>query len=193
MARIREFDKKEVIDRAMLIFWKQGYEATSIRDLKDAMGISSSSMYEVFGDKRGIFLLALARFCEFEREQISVIATEEPTPQRFIERLLTSVEYRELPEYRTQGSLAFNTMLEVGPEDVEITDLLINHYFSVVAIVSGVLAEGQSAGMITTQEPPDHLAYTILSTLQGMANIKGIKPDFAYIEDITRIVLKLLV
>ena len=44
MARIREFNKDEVIDRAMMLFWAQGYEVTSIRDLKETMGISSSSM-----------------------------------------------------------------------------------------------------------------------------------------------------
>src|SRR5690554_1038604 len=100
MARPREFDKDEVIERAMLLFWEQGYEATSIRDLKKAMGISSSSMYEVFGDKRGIFLLALARFCELERGRIAQMAADAPTPQHFIEQLFATIEVITQPTPR---------------------------------------------------------------------------------------------
>jgi TetR/AcrR family transcriptional repressor of nem operon len=63
MARQREFNKEEVLEQAMMVFWVQGYEATSVRDLQAATGISSSSMYEAFGDKRRLFLATLARYC----------------------------------------------------------------------------------------------------------------------------------
>ena len=98
----------------MLLFWRQGYEATSIRDLIGAMGISSSSMYEVFGDKRGIFLAALARYCEIERESIAQMAAGAPTPYQFIENLFASVETVVHTDSGTHnGSLVFNTMVEL--------------------------------------------------------------------------------
>lgn len=195
MARIREFNKDEVIDRAMMLFWAQGYEATSIRDLKETMGISSSSMYEVFGDKRGVFLAALARFCEIERGQVAAMAAEANTSRQFIARLFTSVEEVIQPEYETQGSLAFKTMVEFGTQDAQITELLLEHYFSIAEIISGVLAQGQSSGavssIVSTQQSL-HLAHTILAALQGMATLKAVKPDYAYVEGITQIILRLL-
>ena len=59
MARPRGFDEDKVIKKAMTIFWKQGYEATSIRDLEEATGLSRISIYNTFGDKEGLFLRAL--------------------------------------------------------------------------------------------------------------------------------------
>lgn len=194
MARIREFNKDEVIDRAMMLFWAQGYEVTSIRDLKETMGISSSSMYEVFGDKRGVFLAALARFCEIERGQVAAMAAEADTPRQFIAQLFTSVEDVVQPEYGTQGSLAFKTMVEFGTQDADITELLLEHYFSIAEIISGVLAQGHTSGMVSgvsSQQPID-LAHTILAALQGMATLKVVKPDYAYVEGITQNILRLL-
>src|SRR5688500_18902266 len=66
MARHKEFDKAEVLEKAMLLFWRQGYEATSVRDLIEATGISSSSLYESFGDKRALYLAALRLYCQGE-------------------------------------------------------------------------------------------------------------------------------
>ncbi len=192
MARQREFDKDAVIERAMLLFWQQGYEATSIRDLKEAMGISSSSMYEAFGDKRGIYLLALARFCAQERARIVQMAADAPTPQQFVERLFASVEELAQAYAHAQGSMAFNAMVEFGTLDADVTSLLLEHYFGIAAIIAGVLAQGQAAGGIASREAPQHLAFTILSALQGVATVKGVKPDFAHVRAITQVILRLL-
>ncbi|MEM7335089.1 MAG: helix-turn-helix domain-containing protein [Chloroflexota bacterium] len=59
MARPRGFDEGKVIRRALTIFWKKGYEATSIRDLEEATELSRISIYNTFGDKEGLFLQAL--------------------------------------------------------------------------------------------------------------------------------------
>lgn len=192
MARQREFDPKAVIDRAIPVFARLGYEATSIRDLKEAMGISSSSMYEVFGDKRGVFLAALSSACEQERAQIAQMAFDAAVPERFIERLFASLEVvAENPPLR-QGSLALNAMAEFGTRDPDVTHLLLEHYLGITGIITEVLGEAQEIGTITTRTEPLHLAYTILSTLQGVAAVKGVKPDFAYVQAVTQTILKLL-
>ena len=55
MARPREFDEGEALDAAMDCFWRDGYEATSVRDLAARMGITGASLYNAFGDKRSLF------------------------------------------------------------------------------------------------------------------------------------------
>ena len=59
MARPRGFDEDKVIKKAMIIFWEQGYDTTSISDLEKATGLSRISIYNTFGDKEGLFLRAL--------------------------------------------------------------------------------------------------------------------------------------
>ncbi len=62
MARPREFNEEKALDRAMRVFWTQGYEGTSLHDLLGAMGISKSSFYETFGSKRDLFMRSLEHF-----------------------------------------------------------------------------------------------------------------------------------
>ena len=59
MARTKEFDRGEVLERAMRLFWSQGYAATTTDDLLVAMGISRQSLYDTFGDKQALYFEAL--------------------------------------------------------------------------------------------------------------------------------------
>ncbi len=65
MARPREFDEAEALDRAMVVFWKKGYQNTSLDDLLEAMGIQRGSFYNTFGSKKETYLRALDRYIEF--------------------------------------------------------------------------------------------------------------------------------
>lgn len=56
------FDKEKAVERAMLLFWEHGYEATSLNDLTTALGVTPSSIYTVFGDKKGLFLKTVKRY-----------------------------------------------------------------------------------------------------------------------------------
>src|SRR5277367_2937471 len=72
--RPREFDMNEALDRAIQVFCEQGYNATSIGDLIDAMGLASGSIYKAFRDKRAVFLAALDRHIILRKEQIAAAA-----------------------------------------------------------------------------------------------------------------------
>jgi TetR/AcrR family transcriptional repressor of nem operon len=62
MPRVREFDTDEVVQKAMELFWHQGYEATSIQDLAEATGLGRGSLYAAFGSKHGLYEHALQRY-----------------------------------------------------------------------------------------------------------------------------------
>jgi TetR/AcrR family transcriptional repressor of nem operon len=192
MARPRAFDPQAVIDQAMLVFWQKGYEATSIRDLKGQMGISSSSMYELFGDKRGVYLAALARSCELERAQMASMAHSAPTPQAFIQNLFEASDQAMQAGSSRAGSMALHAMVEFGLRDPDITQLLLAHYFAIAEVIARVIDQGQRAALVASAEDPHLLAYTLLTTLYGVVTLKGIKPDFADSGAIARVILTLL-
>lgn len=58
----KSFDRKQAIEQAMLLFWRRGYEGTSMAELVEATGASRYGLYDEFGDKRGLFLAALDRY-----------------------------------------------------------------------------------------------------------------------------------
>src|SRR6266446_6269359 len=62
MARLKAFDEDRAIDSAVDCFWARGYEATSVRDLAEAMGIGGASLYNAYGDKRELFIRSLERY-----------------------------------------------------------------------------------------------------------------------------------
>ena len=68
MARPRAFDESQVLDQAAELFWERGYEATSVADLEEHLGLGRQSLYNVFGDKEQLFLRALERYAENAHE-----------------------------------------------------------------------------------------------------------------------------
>jgi AcrR family transcriptional regulator len=80
------FDRDAALEAAMLLFWKRGYEGTSMADLTQAMGLNPSSIYAAFGDKHALFSLAVKRYID-SRAQYAMKALGEPTLKRVIRAL----------------------------------------------------------------------------------------------------------
>src|SRR5690348_5749857 len=73
MGRTKEFDRDQVLRKAMTVFWKKGYEATSIPDLLEAMGLSRSSLYETFQDKQSLYYEAIQHYKKLSQRKRDVL------------------------------------------------------------------------------------------------------------------------
>lgn len=89
--RPREFALADALDRALPIFWRDGYEGASIAELAEAMGISKPSLYAAFGDKEGLYLQALARYGEQREAQRAHVLDAQPDARLAVESFLHSV------------------------------------------------------------------------------------------------------
>ncbi len=85
--RVRQFDFDEALNRAMEVFWKQGYEGTSIDDLTEAMGINRPSLYAAFGNKEQLFHKALEKY-QTGPVAFTIVALKQPTARKAVEALL---------------------------------------------------------------------------------------------------------
>ena len=85
--RPREFDIDDALDKAIEVFWRQGYEGTTLDDLTDAMQISRPSLYAAFGNKEATFKQAVARYADVDMAYVSD-ALAEPTARQVAERYL---------------------------------------------------------------------------------------------------------
>src|SRR5208282_2053489 len=92
MARPREFDEVAALEAATECFWQRGYEATSVRDLADKMGISAPSLYNAYGDKHALFVRALEHYLDTStRARIKRLEDTLPPKQairQFIEEII---------------------------------------------------------------------------------------------------------
>src|SRR2546428_12924146 len=76
--RPREFDRDAALEQAIDVFWRHGYEATSVSDLTAAMGINPPSLYAAFGDKEKLFLEAVERYQQPRRPSVTKGFDEAP-------------------------------------------------------------------------------------------------------------------
>ncbi len=83
------FDRDQALHAAMLLFWRHGYEATSLADLTAAMGVTPPSIYAAFGDKKGLFLAAVDRYLSGPVTSASIIA-DAPTARDAARGLLAA-------------------------------------------------------------------------------------------------------
>ncbi|HWD82185.1 MAG TPA: TetR/AcrR family transcriptional regulator [Kribbella sp.] len=167
MARPRTFDEERAVDAAMRVFWTTGYEATSTQDLCAATGLGRSSIYNTFNSKRDLFDRALRRYAErFTAAQLEVIQDAGlPIRERIRRILWTAVE----PEPDDPaGCFVINTIVELGPKDPEIVELLDrDHELKLVALTTAIKA-AQAAGEVGAEQDAATLAQYVFTVLGGL-------------------------
>src|ERR1700712_3712989 len=87
--RPRTFELEDALDYAITVFWRQGYEGTSLEDLTEAMGISRPSLYAAFGNKEETFKRAVERYATVDMAYVDE-AIAEPTARLVAEHYLRS-------------------------------------------------------------------------------------------------------
>src|SRR5687768_6065739 len=118
MARSKEFEESAVLNKAMHLFWQQGYEKTSMRDLVEHMGIHRRSLYDTFGDKRTLFLKAIERYEEMIQAALSEGIQEATTARQAIQFIFDFMVEGNVDA--PAGCLAVNTAVELASGDSEL-------------------------------------------------------------------------
>ena len=192
MARTKAFDETAVIDRALAMFWEQGYEATSVRDLLNHTGISSSSLYASFGDKHDLFCAALDRYRAIEREQFAAILTASQAIRPTLNDLYAALIDTLLLDDGSRGSFTLNAAIELGGRDSPVLDRLRQHFTDISAILEGRLSAAQASGEINATQPAADLAHYSLFGLYTLATMARIYPDRALLESMAKMHLAIL-
>jgi TetR/AcrR family transcriptional repressor of nem operon len=177
MARHKEFDKAAVLQKAMLLFWRQGYESTSVRDLIQATGISSSSLYESFGDKRAIYIAALHLYCQAEQAGFIALIQQHENLKIVLAHAFETA--REQIHGSSQGLFSMNSIIEFGNRDPEITEILWAHYTVIWTCFKEAITQAQSKGQIRNPQSAGDIANALITALYGYASILRVKPDFS--------------
>lgn len=121
MSRPVEFDTEKALDKALLLFWRKGYQATSLSDLLEAMDISRSSFYAAYGDKRSLFLLCLDRFLN-RTERFLQKARQKMAPLDALQFFFEDHLERPARGKTNLGCMMVNTVLEMSNVDQDLSD-----------------------------------------------------------------------
>lgn len=140
--RTKSFDREAVLKQAVYIFWRQGYDGTSMSTLVKEMGINRQSMYDTFGDKHQLFLLALQTYYEMTKTEIKTKLTSATDLEDAL-RTIFNV-YAHHADTAPAGCLIVNSATELGAVDSEVGQLIGQYFESEKMGLTEVLRQFQS-------------------------------------------------
>ncbi|MCR9244633.1 MAG: TetR/AcrR family transcriptional regulator [bacterium] len=171
MARPREFDEADVLDRAMLQFWRHGFEGTSIHDLVDATGVGRQSLYNTFGDKHAIFLKALDRYESKTAALLTPLLADDAGLQQVRDYVAGAMKLQK--SSRCNGCLVVRSALELGTGDPQIRTAIARTGKLVRAGLTNALDNAIRTGEIKNSSSGADLASYVFTTLNGLAGLLG--------------------
>ncbi len=184
MGRPRTFDKETVLDRALDVFWAQGYAATSVQDLVDAMDINRASLYNTFGGKHALYMAALRRY--EEQWTTELLDTLEGADDALggLRALLESVADDAADCPKRGSCLLTNAATELGHRDADTAERVTANFRRVEDALQETIERGQAAGDIPAEADARALARCLLNGLQGLRVLARTRPDRDALQDI---------
>ena len=188
MARSKEFDPERALLKAMNLFWRVGYENASVEALMREMGIARQSLYDTFGEKRGLYLKALAFYRDRTNGAMQRMLESTPSAKAGFAKLLYGLA-AETRDQHERGCLLLSANLQRDPKDAIVNDLLRDNQARVEAIFGAALRRAQKAGELSAREDPAALARFFVVTIQGMRAIARLRSDRKALEQVASVAL----
>ncbi|MFM9447958.1 TetR/AcrR family transcriptional regulator [Streptomyces acidiscabies] len=178
MARTKEFDPDAALQSALDLFWRRGYEATSMADLVEHLGIARASIYATFGSKHDLYLKALDRYSDlnlsFLVRELSVPGPALPGVRALVRRF--AAEATGDPG-RRRGCFVVNTAAELAPHDPAAARRVEAGWEQLETLLHSALVRAQAQGELVRDRDPRALARMLLVLLQGLRIIGKASAD----------------
>lgn len=168
MARLKEFDEQDALRAAMKLFWSKGYEGTTLTELLHATGLSKSSLYATFGNKRALFLKALSLYQQERMRALTNYLSAEETAFAALRCFFDMVLHHAGLEERPFGCMSCNEAVELGPHDAEVQALVERDFLAMEDAFATAIDRGKKDKSITTQQETRSLARFLVITHQGV-------------------------
>ncbi len=191
MGRPLEFNKQDALEKAMQVFWKQGYEATSMQDLEQAMQLRRASIYGAFGNKRDLFLQVLDLYYQ-NIEEMKQGFVSAPTPLQGVLQYLKYVIDESVSDMQGYCCLTINTLVEMSSRDRELVEKANELFLAMIAVFHEALVKAQQQGEIDAQHDPQQLAQFIMTVVSGMRVMAQSHPGRRVLEGVYQTVERVL-
>jgi TetR/AcrR family transcriptional repressor of nem operon len=166
MTRSKEFDEREVLLKAMHLFWEKGYEKTSLQDLVTHMGIHRRSLYDTFGDKHSLFVKTME---EYQKQINAIIKGEVGRGRSAKQTIRFKFDYLiEGNDDRPVGCLFVNSATELALRDPEVCEMTTAGFKNEEEILVDLIQKGQQSGEIPLDKDAKILAASLQTTLIGL-------------------------
>ncbi len=164
------FDRDAALHQAMLLFWRHGYEATSVNDLTKAMGITPPSLYTAFGDKKQLFLETVRLYTSGPITSESVIG-EATTARQAAVGLLQASAIGFTGDSTPAGCLLASSAISCSAAAADVQKALRDIRFEVEKRLRNKIVEDRSIRKLKPKVDAEALAGHIMAVIQGMSTL----------------------
>lgn len=165
----KSFDTDNALEQARDVFWRRGYDGTSISELECALGVGRKSLYDTFGSKRELYLRALQQYADSVIEKICRgLGDPRLGPMQKLERVLDRLQ-RHHASADSLGCFLGVAMAQVDSKDPELTTLLRGYLTHLERAFERTIREAQSEGTIDADAQAKDVARNLVALTQGMA------------------------
>jgi len=192
MARQKEFDRDETLQKAMEVFWSRGYEAASIGDLIKHMGINRQSLYDTFGDKHTLYLLALDRYREVESRRTFELLEQPGSVKKSLRQLFEGTVEKALCDEQRRGCFMGNATSELAGRCKETAARTRSNMASMQETLYRALLRGKKEGELKGVRDPRAVARFLYSSLQGLVLVAKATQDRKTLDDVVKVTLSVL-
>ncbi|MEM7417792.1 MAG: TetR/AcrR family transcriptional regulator [Gemmatimonadota bacterium] len=166
MPRPREFDRDDVLLTAMEVFWTHGYEATTMTQLRHAMGLGRQSLYDTFGDKDALFNEALGRYISLNDADVDAHLGKNQGLDGI--RRLFDARIDMLSSGARRGCLMMNSCVEVSPHNPDVAQRLRSGLKRMERGFASALDQAVAEGTVTPSTDVDALAFYLTAQIGAL-------------------------
>lgn len=169
MARHREFDEADVLDKCMKLFWRVGYEKASIQNIVKETGVNRASLYNIYGDKDGLFKTALSHYIETRSSKLFQILIEGEQDFASLAAFFEELIHLSATEAKGLGCLLTNSALEFSDkQDHDVVSLLKPRFQNVLALLEKIASNAQEKGELRSDLTAEQIGAQLFCHLQGI-------------------------
>ena len=183
MARTKEFDPDAALDAALELFWRRGYEATSMADLVEHLGIGRASLYATFGSKHELYLKALDRYLETRRPDPVELLSQPGPVLPAVRALVRSYADEAARDEQRRGCMVVNAAMERLPHDRMVARRVQASWDTLEVALTAALTRARAQGELPAGKDPRALARFLLAVLQGLRVLGKGDPDPGRLKD----------
>ncbi|GAA2996873.1 TetR/AcrR family transcriptional regulator [Streptosporangium longisporum] len=192
MARTKEFDPDAALQKALELFWERGYEATSMADLVEHLGIARASIYATFGGKHDLYLKAFERYLQTRDPRVVEVLSQPGPALPAVRALIEAYAEESLCDERRRGCMVVNAAVEVMSRDPQTARRIEASWDNLETALTSALTRARAQGEIPQDRDPRALARFLLVVMQGMRVLGRAHPDPARLRDATAQALAVL-
>jgi TetR/AcrR family transcriptional repressor of nem operon len=192
MPRVKLFDENEVLFKAMNLFWKQGYSATSVQDLVSYLGINRASIYSTFGDKDQLFKKSFELYRKINTEGLTQFFQIRPNVKKGFSELFDLAIQEAVQDKDNKGCFVVNATTELIPNDEKLLEIVHNNKETFENLFYEYLKKGKESGQLNNNQDLKSLASLLFILYNGIKVISKINPVKKEMKDSIGLALSLL-